>query len=38
MPLVKIEMKKGHSEEYKKTYLQAVHDALELALRIPKDD
>lgn len=38
MPLVKIEMKKGHTEEYKRTYLQAVHDALELALGIPKDD
>lgn len=38
MPLVKIEMKKGHSVEYKKTYLQAVHDALKLALGIPKDD
>lgn len=38
MPLVKIEMKKGHSKEYKKTYLQAVHDALEVALGIPEDD
>ncbi|MBS5931687.1 MAG: tautomerase family protein [Clostridiales bacterium] len=36
MPLVKIEMKKGHSKEYKKTYLQAVHDALEVALGIPE--
>lgn len=38
MPLVKVEMKKGHTKEYKKTYLQAIHDALELALGIPKDD
>lgn len=38
MPLVKIEIIKGHTNEYKKTFLQAVHDALELALGIPDWD
>ncbi|MDF2821286.1 MAG: dmpI4 [Clostridiales bacterium] len=38
MPLVKIEMMKGHTKEYKKTYLQAVHDALVKVLCIPDDD
>jgi 4-oxalocrotonate tautomerase family enzyme len=35
MPLVKIEIIKGHTHEYKKVFLQSVHDALELALSIP---
>ena len=38
MPLVKIEVIKGHTNEYKKTFLGAVHDALELALGIPDWD
>jgi len=38
MPLVKIEIIKGHTAEYKKTLLSAVHDALEIALDIPEWD
>jgi 4-oxalocrotonate tautomerase family enzyme len=38
MPLVKIEIIKGHTKEYKKIFLNAVHDALELALGIPDWD
>lgn len=38
MPLVKVEIIKGHTNEYKKTFLNAVHDALELALGIPDWD
>jgi 4-oxalocrotonate tautomerase family enzyme len=38
MPLVKIEVIKGHTEEYKKLLLQTVHDALESALSIPEWD
>lgn len=38
MPLVKIEIIKGHGEEYKKVFLQTVHDALVHALSIPDDD
>lgn len=38
MPLVRIEMMKGHTKEYKKTYLQAVHEALMNSLNIPDDD
>jgi 4-oxalocrotonate tautomerase family enzyme len=38
MPLVKIEIVKGHSMEYKKIFLQTVHDALINSLNIPDDD
>lgn len=38
MPLVRIDMIKGHTEEYKKDFLKAVHDGLELALGIPAWD
>ncbi|MEM5768419.1 MAG: tautomerase family protein [Bacillota bacterium] len=38
MPLVKIEIVKGHTQEYKKALLNAVHDALEIALGIPAWD
>ena len=38
MPLVKIEIIKGHTEKYKKTFLKTVHDALEIALGIPDWD
>lgn len=38
MPLVKIEIIKGHTDEYKKVFLQSVHDALESALSIPAWD
>ncbi len=38
MPLININMKKGHSAEYKKTFLQAVHDSLAQVLGIPKED
>jgi len=38
MPLVKIEIQRGHSAEYKSTLLAAVHDALENALQIPEWD
>lgn len=38
MPFVRIDIVKGHTDEYKKTFLQAVHDGLELALGIPDWD
>ena len=38
MPLVKIEIIKGHGEEYKKVFLQTVHDALVNVLSIPDND
>jgi len=38
MPLVRIEIIKGQSKEYKKTLLQSVHDGLVSALSIPDDD
>lgn len=38
MPLVKIEIVKGHSKEYKKVFLQTVHDALMNSLKISDDD
>jgi 4-oxalocrotonate tautomerase family enzyme len=38
MPLVRIEILKGHTADYKKMLLQSVHDALLKALGIPDDD
>lgn len=38
MPLVKIEIIKGHTKEYKKILLQTVHDALMRSLGISDDD
>ena len=38
MPLVRIEILKGQSKEYKTTILQTVHDGLVNALSIPDDD
>lgn len=38
MPLVKIEIIKGHPKEYKAALLQSVHDGLVSALSIPDDD
>ena len=38
MPLVKIEIIRGHSREYKAALLQAVHEALVIALGIPGND
>lgn len=38
MPLVKIEILKGHTRDYKKTLLESVHEALELSLNIPDWD
>ena len=38
MPFVKIEIKKGHTKEYKKMMLQSVHEALVNSLSIPDDD
>ena len=38
VPLVKIEIIKGHTNEYKQTLLSAVHDALESALGVPEWD
>lgn len=38
MPLVRIDIVKGHTEEYKKMLLATVHDGLELALGIPDWD
>jgi phenylpyruvate tautomerase PptA (4-oxalocrotonate tautomerase family) len=38
MPLVKIEIQKGKSKEYKKAILNGVHDALVEAIKIPDND
>jgi len=38
MPLVKIEILKGHPKEYKIELLQAIHDGLVYGLSIPDDD
>lgn len=38
MPLVRIEILKGHPKEYKKMLLQAVHEALEATLHIENWD
>jgi len=38
MPLVKIEILRGHSKDYKAALLQAIHDGLVSALSIPDDD
>ncbi|MCL2320849.1 MAG: tautomerase family protein [Oscillospiraceae bacterium] len=38
MPFVKLEIIKGKSNEYKKELLQAVHEALMLALEIDDED
>ena len=38
MPLVKVEIIKGKSREYKRLLLQAIHEALMLALEIEDDD
>jgi phenylpyruvate tautomerase PptA (4-oxalocrotonate tautomerase family) len=38
MPLVKIEIRKGYSSEYKKAILDGVHQALIDALKIPDSD
>ena len=38
MPLVKIEIIKGQSKEYKTTLLQSVHEGLVNSLSIPNDD
>jgi phenylpyruvate tautomerase PptA (4-oxalocrotonate tautomerase family) len=38
MPLVKIEIRKGKSREYKKAMLDGIHDALVQALKIPDYD
>ena len=38
MPRVKIEIRKGRTEEHKQKLLQAVHDALVEAIKIPEHD
>lgn len=38
MPLVKIEIRKGKSDEYKKAILDGVHDALVESIKIPDYD
>jgi phenylpyruvate tautomerase PptA (4-oxalocrotonate tautomerase family) len=38
MPLVKVEMYKGKSSEYKKGLLDGIHNALVDAFKIPSDD
>lgn len=38
MPLVKVEMIKGNTKEYKQNYLQAIHEALMTTLSIPDED
>ncbi|MGZ7070711.1 MAG: tautomerase family protein, partial [Methanobacterium sp.] len=37
-PLVKIEILKGKSEEYKKALLDGIHDALVESIKIPDND
>lgn len=38
MPLVKIEIVKGHSEEYKHTLMDALHQAMVTILQTPEGD
>lgn len=38
MPLIKIEIRKGKSKEYKKALLDGVHDALVESIKIPDND
>lgn len=38
MPLVKIEIRKGKSKEYKKAILDGIHEALVDAIKIPDHD
>ncbi len=38
MPLVKIEIRKGYSSEYKKAILDGVHQALVKSFKIPDND
>ena len=38
MPLVRIEILKGHSKDYKTILLQSIHDGLVNGLSIPDDD
>ncbi len=38
MPIVSISMKKGHTDQYKKTFLNSVHISLMETLQIPDED
>jgi phenylpyruvate tautomerase PptA (4-oxalocrotonate tautomerase family) len=38
MPLVKVEILKGKSHEYKKALLNAIHQAMVTTLKVPEDD
>lgn len=38
MPIVKIEIRKGKSKEYKKAILDGVHDSLVESIKIPDND
>lgn len=38
MPLVKIEIRKGKSDEFKKAILDGIHDALVKSIKIPDHD
>jgi 4-oxalocrotonate tautomerase family enzyme len=38
MPLVRIEIREGKSPQYKKQFMDIVHDCLVDALKIPEDD
>ena len=38
MPLVRVEILKGHTKEYQTTLLQSIHDGLVNGLSIPDDD
>ncbi len=38
MPKVKIDIREGRTEEHKKRLLEAVHEALVEAIKIPEDD
>jgi len=38
MPIVKIELKKGHSPDFLRTFMNVVHDAMVEVLLLPTDD
>jgi hypothetical protein len=38
MPLVKIDLKKGKSKDFKRTFIDSVHESMIETLKIPTDD
>ena len=38
MPIVKIDIKKGKSKDFKRTFMDSVHESMIETLRIPSDD